>query len=787
MFGFGGREPIPVMDLSFARISVFLSLSLTLGASAKVDFVHEVLPILRDNCVKCHSNGKYKGGLSLETREALLDSETVEVGKANESLFIEVLTAEDEDERMPHDADPLPASQIAILTAWVNEGLAWEKGFTFKKKTWKAPLAHRRVSLPPALEKGENPIDRMTRVYFEKNKVQPPEPISDARFLRRASLDLLGLLPSLQELEAFATSRDPNKRTDKIEELLSRDIDYADHWMTFWNDLLRNDYAGTGFIDGGRSQITGWLYDSLKSNKPYDQFVRELLNPTKQSEGFIKGIKWRGNVNASQVQEIQFAQNVSQVFFGENMKCASCHDSFIDDWKLEDAYGMAAIIAGKPLEMYRCDKPTGEKMNARFLFAELGEIDPNAPRDKRLQRAAELATAPGNGRLARTIVNRLWARLMGRGLVEPVDMMGNRPWSEDILDYLAHDLATHQYDLKRTLALIVGSKTYQSATVAPSKASDDYVFEGPVAKRMTAEQFIDAVWGITETAPSRIDAKVDRTAGKKVEGKSQGVVGEWIWTATNARPAGEKVTFVREVKLPPQATGRIVITCDNEYVLMVNGREVGRDSNWEDVEAYDLSKVLKAGRNVFEVQARNLGSGPNAAALFAQLEFIDQEGRKVVVSTDSKWKANGKTAVSHRNKLWESRVKPQILEHLNQKPGRVRQVRASLVKSTLLMRALGRPNREQVVTTRPAELTTLQALELNNGDEFTSYLNRGAARLAKVDDLAVEHLYLQTLSRRPTSAEMAVAKEIIGEKMTTERAADLLWTILMLPDFQYIN
>ncbi|MGB0143806.1 MAG: DUF1553 domain-containing protein, partial [Akkermansiaceae bacterium] len=269
--------------------------------------------------------------------------------------------------------------------------------------------------------------------------------------------------------------------------------------------------------------------------------------------------------------------------------------------------------------------------------------------------------------------------------------------------------------------------------------------------------------------------------------KGRGMVGEWIWTATNARPAGEKVTFTREVKLPPKARGRIVITCDNEYFLKVNGREVGRDSNWEDVESYDLSKVLRTGKNVIEVQAKNLGQTPNAAALFAQLVFVDQEGREVVVATDGRWKADGKPALIHPTKLWESRVKPQILDHLNQKPGQVRRVRASLVKSTLLMRALGRPNREQVVTTRPAELTTLQALELNNGDEFTSYLNRGAARLAAGDDLIVERLYLQALSRRPDPGELAVAKEIIGEKFTTERAADLLWTILMLPDFQFIN
>src|SRR4029453_10396323 len=100
-------------------------------------------------------------------------------------------------------------------------------------------------------------------------------------------------------------------------------------------------------------------------------FTRELIQPTAESEGFIKGIKWRGNVNASQVVELQFSQNITQVFLGVNMKCASCHDSFIDNWKLDDAYGLAANIADAPLNVHRCDKPTGATAKAKFLFPEL--------------------------------------------------------------------------------------------------------------------------------------------------------------------------------------------------------------------------------------------------------------------------------------------------------------------------------------------------------------------------------------------------------------------------------
>jgi hypothetical protein len=764
------------MNFRVKELMSGLSLLLVGLAAGEVDFAHEVLPILKENCVKCHSNGKYKGGLSLDTREALLDSDTVEVGKAGESFFIEVLTSEDEDERMPHDADP--------LTKWVNGGLAWEAGFTFKEKKWKAPLAHRKVELPGAEFEGGNPIDRIAQAYFEKNKVQPPEEISDARFLRRVSLDLIGLLPTAGELKAFLASESEKKREEKMRGLLARDLDYADHWMTFWNDLLRNDYAGTGFIDGGRKQITGWLYDSLKTNKAYDQFVRELMNPTAESEGFIKGIKWRGEVNASQVPEIQFAQNVSQIFFGENMKCASCHDSFIDDWKLEDAYGMAAIIAGKPLEMYRCDKATGKKMEAKFLFDELGEIDKTASKSGRLARAAELSTAKGNGRLARTIVNRLWARLMGRGLVEPVDMMGNRPWSEDMLDYLAWDLAENGYDLKRTLAFMVGSRVYQSATVARSEKQDDFVFEGPVAKRMTAEQFIDAVWGITGTAPGKIEAKISR-------GESQAnvmVPGKWIWSATDGRPAGEEVVFTKDLKLPGGAKGEMIITCDNAYILKVNGKEIGRDSDWETVESYDVSGALRAGRNTIRVEAKNLGSSPNAAALYVYLQLVNAEGEVVVVTADKEWLVDGKPAREHASNGWGERVNGQIAGFLAEgDSGMARKVRASLVKSTLLMRALGRPNREQVVTTRPADLTTLQALELNNGAEFVGYLNRGAAKLASKKENMVRDLYLDALSRIPSDLEEAVAKEVLGDAPTPERVADFLWTVLMLPEFQFNN
>src|SRR5262249_41271212 len=160
--------------------------------------------------------------------------------------------------------------------------------------------------------------------------------------------DVIGMLPTPEELRAFLADRRPDRRARLTRRLLNDNQRYAEHWLSFWNDLLRNDYAGTGYIDGGRTQITGWLYNALATNMPYLPFVAKLVNPTPEAEGFRKGIVGRGVVNASQPPQMQAAQNISQVFMAANLKCASCHNSFINNWKLADAYGMAGIYADGP-------------------------------------------------------------------------------------------------------------------------------------------------------------------------------------------------------------------------------------------------------------------------------------------------------------------------------------------------------------------------------------------------------------------------------------------------------
>ena len=158
-----------------------------------------------------------------------------------------------------------------------------------------------------------NPVDQLVDTYFSENRISWPEPVSDALFIRRAYLDITGLLPTPPEIYLFENDNGSDKRAALVHSLLTRDHEYTQHWLSFWNDLLRNDYSGTGFITGGRKQITSWLYEALQHNWSYDQMVRSLLNPDEESQGFINGIQWRGFFNNSQSIQMQAAQNISQI------------------------------------------------------------------------------------------------------------------------------------------------------------------------------------------------------------------------------------------------------------------------------------------------------------------------------------------------------------------------------------------------------------------------------------------------------------------------------------------
>lgn len=795
---------------------ILFLLSAVPAAGKDIDFAHEVVPVLREYCGKCHTGDQKKGGLSFNTRESsLVGGESGPALTANRSaaseLVLRVLATDDS--RMPPEGPRVPAAKIEILKRWIDEGATWEQGFSFGERPYEPQLKPRRPELPPVVDGRANPVDRIIDAYLAEKKRPRPQPINDATFARRAWLDLIGLLPTPENLQAFLDDPSPDKRTRLVRELLARDVDYAEHWLTFWNDLLRNDYTGTGFITGGRKQISKWLYLALVTNKPYDQFARELIAPTPENSGYIDGIRWRGDVSAGQTVEIQFAQSVGQSFLGINLKCASCHDSFIDRWTLEESFGLAAIYSTRPLEIHRCDKPVGKTAQAAWLFPELGQVNAAAPQPERLQQLAALMTHPENGRFQRTIVNRLWHRLMGRGIVHPVDAMQSPPWNADLLDELAAQLVDHGFDLKEVLALIATSQAYQSQTQVVAEGIDDhgYVYAGPRAKRLTAEQFMDTVWQLTGAAPTRYDAPVLR--GKPdPAAENTALAGKWIWSRAEAgdAPAGETIAFRKKFDLPAAPTfGLAVATCDNSYTLFVNGQRAGAGENWEAPDAILLTPHLKAGPNEFLIVAKNGGASPNPAGLFceARIRLADGTSATVATANDWEWTAtqperNGRykseptdwqpaAPVAHPE-VWANRLQETLAATLSQgSTSAGLMVRASLVKSDFLMRSLGRPNRDQIVSVRPEQLTTLEAMDLSNGQVLAEALHRGAgnilARNPTTPADCVRDLYRFALSRDPTPDESSALQAALGNPLTEAGLEDVLWAIVMLPEFQLVR
>lgn len=606
--------------------------SLPPPATRQVVFSKDIKPIFEASCIKCHGRGRGEGGFRLDTRDTLIkggdSGPVVAAGKSQQSQLIALVAGVDPDDVMPKKGSRLTAPQVGLLRAWIDRGLPWDTDITFAKP---APrnLLPRQPKLQVLLQSSVNPIDQILKPYFAANRFEPPKAVGDLVFARRACLDVIGLMPPPDELDGFFADIRPDKRARLVKRLLADNQRYAEHWLSFWNDLLRNDYRGTGYIDGGRKQISGWLFAALATNMPYNQFVAELINPTPPSEGFTRGIVWRGVVNASQTPQMQAAQNISQVFVGVNIKCASCHDSFINDWMLADSYGLASIYSDGPLEMFRCDKPTGRAAEARFIYPELGDIDATADKAARLKRLAEIIVGPNDGRLPRTIVNRLWALFFGRGLVEPVDDIEQPAWSPDLLDWLAEDLVANGYDLKQTIERILTSQAYQFPSLSFGEtAQKDFVFRGPGVRRLSAEEFRDALAQLT---------------------------GVWY----------------NKAELP--------------------------------------------------------------------------------VATN--------------------------------------QIRASLVAADPLAVALGRPNREQVITSRASAATTLQALELTNGKTLASVLDSGAEKLVSAQPGSselIDRFYREAFGCKPTAEEQQLAAIIVGLPAQKEGVEDLLWAMAMLPEFQLV-
>ncbi len=534
----------------------------------RVDFERQVQPIIADHCLECHSQDKRKGGLSLATYADALEGgrngPAIRPGSSARSILLHRLTGAVEPQ-MPKDENPLSRAQVALIRRWIDQGARATATSPPAPPPWEAPLALTRPHVPTAIWPAWSaPLDRFVAKYLAARKMPQPEAVSDVLFARRVYLDVWGLLPTPEELQRFVDDPAPAKRAALVASLLADDQKYAEHWMSFWNDLLRNEDGVTYFSEtAGRKSISDWLLPALATNVSYDQFVTKLINPRAPGDpdGFLVGVNWRGETSAAVTPWMQAGQNSAQIFLGINLKCNACHDSFVSKWKLKDAYALAAYFAPEPtLQMYRCDVALNRYAKPGFLFPELTHAPASASLADRRAAAAATFMDPRMGRLPRTFVNRIWQRLLGRGLVANADEMDGVPWSPEVLDWLAGDFVDHRYDIKHVIQTIVTSRAYAMPAVPRSGELPPrgYVFDGPEVRRLTAEQFADAVGAMTgewNTYPAKMPAAPPATRPRTGPPPSMeptaGVYGrEWRVASSSlsralGRPIRDQVTSVR--------------------------------------------------------------------------------------------------------------------------------------------------------------------------------------------------------------------------------------------------
>lgn len=454
---------------------------------------------------------------------------------------------------------------------------------------YQARVAVFRASLPQganvaSLPKPFNFVDEPVLAKLKTLGIPMSGLCSDSEFLRRVTFDVVGRLPTLDETKTFLADQDPNKRLKAVDRLLDSP-DYAEFFALKWSAILRNRRPTAGHQVGSYA-FHAWIRESLEKNKPYDQFVREILTASGSPE-VNPPVAWLREVSTIEAR----TEDVAQLFLGQRLQCARCHHHPFEKWAQDDYYQFSAFFStvnkkdgATPEQAVFVSKSGNPRAtnpkNGRSLAPaglDAKPLQDETVSDPRIA-LADWMTHPDNPFFARILVNRMWKHFMARAIVEPEDDMRvtNPASNEELIDALAKNFVASKFDLKQLVRAICVSRTYQSsADLNDENGSDHTAYSRYYPKRLSAELLLDAI--------------------DKVIGTS---------TAFQGMPSG-----TRAVALPD--------TGFNSYFLTVFGRpESTTACECERVQSANLAQSLHL-LNSKEVQAKLSDNAGRAAALAA--------------------------------------------------------------------------------------------------------------------------------------------------------------------------
>ena len=477
-----------------------------------------------------------------------------------------------------------------------------------------------------------NYVDTLVHNKLHKLRITPSELCSDEIFLRRASLDITGTLPSAELFERFTKDQAPDKRAKLVDELLDRK-EFTETWVMKFAELLQirtDDNNGVSYK--ATLLYFNWLKDRIANNVPMDQIARELLSAT-------GGTFVNPSTNFYQIERdtLKLTENVAQVFMGMRIQCAQCHTHPFDRWTQDDYYSFASFFtqvgrkrAADPRESIIYNRRSGETnhpihkkpMPAKFLGGETPTI--KSGQDRRVI-LSEWSASPENPFFARNLANIVWAHFFGQGIIEPVDdvRITNPASNPELLDELSKRFTEYNYDFKKQVRDVCNSRTYQLST-RPNQTneSDTRNFARAQLRRMRAEILLDAISQVTNTKNKFQGLPLGARAVQIADGR----VSNYFLT-TFGRATRETVCSC-EVKMEPNLS---------QALHLLNGDVI----NKRIVQGNIVKELLGAGKDhgavIHELYVRCLSRKPKESEQANLLAAISGDEDKKAALEDTFW------------------------------------------------------------------------------------------------------------------------------------------------------
>ena len=476
-----------------------------------------------------------------------------------------------------------------------------------------------------------NYIDTLVNNKLKKIRITPSDICDDATYLRRITLDIVGKLPSIEEVQSFGADADPKKREKKIDELLGRK-EFTQMWVMKWAELLQIRTDNNQFQYKSALHYYDWLADQFAQNRPMNEMVQDLL--TASGGTFANPA---GNFYKVETDTLKMTENVAQIFMGMRIQCAQCHNHPFDRWTMNDYYSFASFFAQvgrKTGEDNRetvvfnratggVSHPVGNRdMKPKFLGGDLPEM--KTGEDRRAALAKWLAS-PENPFFAKNLANIVWGHFLGQGIVEPVDdvRISNPPSNPELLEELGKRFAASGYNFRQLVRDICASRTYQLTTKAnASNTEDTRNFAKGNIRRMRAEVLLDCLNQVTAGREKFRGLPIGASAVEIVDGRTS-----TFFLTTFGRATRDTVCSC-EVQMEPNLS---------QALHLLNGETVNAKITAGGTVAASLRDKKTAPQIIDELYLRCLARKPTSKEQAELMEFFKEGRPELEVLNDVFW------------------------------------------------------------------------------------------------------------------------------------------------------